>query len=390
MILKCEYFYIFVTIISTSVIGNDRLNELYSKILTNHNYLVPPSSSNISVSVNLELGNLQKIDTRNQEMTFTAIMNLKWNDSSLLWNRKEFPHVNRVAVSSERIWTPDILIFNSNSKDIQNSRGDLFISADGQVHWPIFGHFKTSCTIDVTYYPFDQQVCIIKIGSVDRTVQVDYSEDSINLDQFYFSVYWDVINCPAYRNVYKTHDDEYPVETDVTYYLIIKRRTSWLSEVYPSLAFSLISIIPAIVTRPLEKLILLVFCIAGLFALHIDTMNKLPHTSLATSLASKYIVTLILCNLIHLTIITIIDYRRGCFQWIAKQIPFKRMRKSISRGTERYNCKDENRDKEDMEKEENQSEVHADIFPIINWIILALLIIAVAFSTLYFLLVRPH
>ncbi|XP_037051508.1 acetylcholine receptor subunit beta-like 1 isoform X2 [Bradysia coprophila] len=327
MILKDGFFYILAMIALSGVNGNDGSTELYSKILKSHNYLVPPSSSNISVSVNVELINLLQLDTKNQEMTFTGIINLKWSDSTLSWNRKEFPQVNRVSVPSDKIWTPNTLIWNSRSKNMQSSGDDLFIAADGQVHWPIFGEFKTACTIDVTYYPFDQQTCIVKIGSIDRSIIFDYEKNSIDMDQFYMSVFWDIVAAPAYLNVYTSDNVDDPLETDVTYYLVIKRKTHWLSEVCPLLVFAFMTIIPAMVTNPMKKLILQVFCMAGLFILHMDLMHKLPPTSLVTPSASKFIVSLILYNLIHLTLTTVMNNRRGCFQRIVQQIPFDRMLK---------------------------------------------------------------
>lgn len=44
---------------------------------------------------------------------------------------------------------------------------------------------QTACTVDVSYYPFDQQTCIVKIGSTDRAIQIGTYEKSINLEQFY-------------------------------------------------------------------------------------------------------------------------------------------------------------------------------------------------------------
>ncbi|KAG4069845.1 hypothetical protein HA402_009552 [Bradysia odoriphaga] len=282
----------------------------------------------------------------------------------------------------------------SGSKNIQNSGDDdLFISADGQVHWPIFGEFKTSCTIDVTYYPFDKQTCIVKIGSIDRSIIFENDRDSIDLDQFHMSVFWDIIEAPAYLNVYVSDNVDFPSETDVTYYLVIKRRTHWLSEVCPLLAFALMTIIPAMVTKPMEKLILQVFCMAGLFTLHIDLMHKLPPTSLVTPSASKYIVSLIMYNLIHLTLTTVMNNRRGCFQWIAQQTPFSRMIKRISRESERDNDDKEKKAEQDVETEKylsNQKERQMAIVDIFNWIILVLLVLAVVVSTLYFIRNKPY
>lgn len=142
-----------------------------------------------------------------------------------------------------------------------------------------------------------------------------------------YSVFWKVIEAPAYRNVYRTQNDEFPAETDVTYYFTIKRNTHWLSEVCPLLVFAFVTIIPTAVTRSLEKLILQVFCMAGLFALHKDIMNKLPPTSFVNPLVSKYIMALILYNLIHLTFTTIMNNcPKEYFDWIAQKISIQRLR----------------------------------------------------------------
>jgi len=39
------------------------------------------------------------------------------------------------------------------------SRYRAVISADGKVLWEPAGVFETSCKIDITFYPYDTQVC---------------------------------------------------------------------------------------------------------------------------------------------------------------------------------------------------------------------------------------
>lgn len=129
-----------------------------------------------------------------------------------------------------------------------------------------------------------------------------------------------MIEAPAYRNVYESSNHEIAAETDVSYYLVLRRKTHWISEVYPLLVLAFVTIIPAVVARPLEKLIVQVFCIAALFSLHSRLMDRLPPTSLVAPSAVQFVVTLISCNLIHFMLTIIITNRRECLIRIAQQI----------------------------------------------------------------------
>ncbi len=130
-----------------------------------------------------------------------------------------------------------------------------------------------------------------------------------------------MIEAPAYRNVYTPSSPELLAETDVSYYLVLRRKTHWLSEVWPLLVLAFVTIIPAVVTRQMEKLFTQLFCIAALFMLHKDLMDRLPPTSFVTPSAVQYVVALISYNLIHLLLTIVINSRREYFLRIAQQIP---------------------------------------------------------------------
>ena len=44
-------------------------------------------------------------------------------------------------------------------------KSNVLIYPDGEVLWVPPAIYQSSCTIDVTYFPFDQQTCIMKFGS---------------------------------------------------------------------------------------------------------------------------------------------------------------------------------------------------------------------------------
>lgn len=85
--------------------------------------------------------------------------------------------------------------------------------------------YQSSCTIDVTYFPFDQQTCIMKFGSWtfngDQVSLALYNDKNfVDLSDYWKSGTWDIISVPAYLNTYQ---GDFPTETDITFYIIIRR-----------------------------------------------------------------------------------------------------------------------------------------------------------------------
>ncbi len=61
---------------------------------------------------------------------------------------------------------PDIVLYNSAddyNKGFMQSKA--MVKPDGKVFWPLPVKLRSSCKIDVTYFPFDDQICLIKFGS---------------------------------------------------------------------------------------------------------------------------------------------------------------------------------------------------------------------------------
>ncbi len=89
-------------------------------------------------------------------------------------------------VPSQHIWLPDIVLFNkycdvNDSKLLIPATFILFFSADGkyevtlmtkaslkytgEVDWKPPAIYKSSCKINVEWFPFDEQTCDMKFGS---------------------------------------------------------------------------------------------------------------------------------------------------------------------------------------------------------------------------------
>lgn len=103
---------------------------------------------------------------------------------------------------------------------------NAIVSNNGYVLWVIPAMIKSSCKIDVTFFPFDEQKCPLKFGSWTYDgFQLDLInlKETGDLTKFIESGEWDLIGMPARRNVeyYSCCAEPY---VDVTYTIIIRRK----------------------------------------------------------------------------------------------------------------------------------------------------------------------
>ena len=83
---------------------------------------------------------------------------------------------------------------------------------NGEVQWNPPAIYKSSCRMDVEWFPFDKQSCLMKFGSwtydgnevdlmhMKQEPENDIISTGINLTEFYVSVEWDVLDVPARKN----------------------------------------------------------------------------------------------------------------------------------------------------------------------------------------------
>ncbi|XP_028823534.1 neuronal acetylcholine receptor subunit alpha-10 isoform X1 [Denticeps clupeoides] len=122
--------------------------------------------------------------------------------------------------------------FVSLSADDQFSSSletNVVIRHDGQVTWDQPSITKSSCRVDVSFFPFDSQQCHLTFGSwTHNGNQMDLFNtlDSADLTDFVENVEWEVLGMPAKKSMilYGCCSDPYP---DITYTLHLKRRASF-------------------------------------------------------------------------------------------------------------------------------------------------------------------
>ncbi len=126
----------------------------------------------------------------------------------------------------------------------------------GEIVWKPPAIYKSSCKINVEWFPFDEQSCDMKFGSwtydgyqvdlkhVDQVRGSNVVDVGIDLKEFYLSVEWDILAVPAFRNEeyytsqaeqdqdlsdHEPNDDGTAYQgkllTDITFFMTLRRKT---------------------------------------------------------------------------------------------------------------------------------------------------------------------
>ncbi|CAG5084011.1 Similar to nAChRbeta1: Acetylcholine receptor subunit beta-like 1 (Drosophila melanogaster) [Cotesia congregata] len=279
-------------------------------------YIRPTRNMTDKVHVNFGLTFVQliNVDEKNQVMKSNVWLELHWHDYQLQWDPSDYQGIQKLRIPSDKIWKPDIVLFNNaDGKYEVRYKSNIIIFADGNIQWVPPALYQSSCTIDVTYFPFDQQTCLMKFGSwIYNGDQVSLGllddKNYVSLSDYSKSGTWDIIELPAYLNVYS--EPNAPTETDITFYITIRRKTLFytVNLIVPIIMVSFLVIgefyLPA---EAGEKVTLGISILLSLVLFLLLVSKILPPTSLVLPLIAKYLLFIFLMNLfvISMTVIVI-------------------------------------------------------------------------------------
>jgi nicotinic acetylcholine receptor len=126
-------------------------------------------------------------------------------------------------------------------------QANAMILHNGSVFWPIPTRLKSTCQIDVTYFPYDEQECKLKFGSwTYNGYQVSIAErsDAIELSNYVPNGEWDLLDTSYQVNIvrYPCCPEPFP---DITFYIRIRRRVLYYlySVVFPCVMLSILTLL---------------------------------------------------------------------------------------------------------------------------------------------------
>lgn len=73
------------------------------------------------------------------------------------WNPSEYGGVEFINVPAEQIWLPDIVLFNNADGNYEVTlMTKATVYSTGMIVWNPPAMYKSTCKIDVEFFPFDQ------------------------------------------------------------------------------------------------------------------------------------------------------------------------------------------------------------------------------------------
>nr|AFN88979.1 nicotinic acetylcholine receptor alpha 6 subunit isoform I [Bactrocera dorsalis] len=222
---------IFLVIIKESCQGPHE-KRLLNHLLSTYNTLERPVSNEsepLEVKFGLTLQQIIDVDEKNQILTTNAWLNLEWNDYNLRWNESEYGGVKDLRITPNKLWKPDVLMYNSADEGFDGTyHTNVVVKHGGSCLYVPPGIFKSTCKMDITWFPFDDQHCEMKFGSWtydgNQLDLVLSSEDGGDLSDFITNGEWYLLAMPGKKNtiVYACCPEPY---VDVTFTIQIRRRT---------------------------------------------------------------------------------------------------------------------------------------------------------------------
>ncbi|XP_054611595.1 neuronal acetylcholine receptor subunit alpha-10 isoform X1 [Dunckerocampus dactyliophorus] len=232
-VCSCSVFFLLFFVPACQSAHGRYAQKLLSDLFSNYtNALRPVADTDhvINVTLQVTLSQIIDMDERNQILTTYLWVRQVWMDAFLTWKKDDYDGLDTIRIPSSYVWRPDIVLYNSADDEFSSSmETNVVLRNDGQVMWDQPAITKSSCSVDVAFFPFDVQQCHLTFGSwTHNGNQMDLFNalDSADLADFIPNVEWEILGMPAKKNVilYGCCSDPYP---DITFTLHLKRRASF-------------------------------------------------------------------------------------------------------------------------------------------------------------------
>ncbi|XP_037666369.1 acetylcholine receptor subunit epsilon [Choloepus didactylus] len=277
----------------------------------------------VTVSLKVTLTNLISLNEKDETLTTSVWIGIDWQDYRLNYSKADFGGIGTLRVPSERVWLPEIVLENNIDGQFGVAyEANVLVLEGGSVSWLPPAIYRSTCAVEVTYFPYDWQNCSLVFRSqtynaeeVEFIFAVDDDGETINNIEIDTEAYtengeWAIDFCPGVIQEGDSADGR--KYTDVIYTLIIRRKP---------LFYVINIIVPCVL---ISGLVLLAYflpaqaggqkCTVSINVLLAQTVflfliaQKTPETSLSVPLLGRYLIfVMVVATLIVMNCVVVLN-----------------------------------------------------------------------------------
>ncbi|XP_030602476.1 acetylcholine receptor subunit epsilon [Archocentrus centrarchus] len=301
-----------VTILGTLVglVQCNQETELIGDLFKNYNKNTRPvvhPDDKVEVQIKLTLTNLISLNEKEETLTTNVWIEIQWSDYRLAWNASQYYGIKLIRVPCKTVWLPDIVLENNiDGKFDVAYYANVLIYDNGWIYWLPPAIYRSTCAIEITYFPFDYQNCTLAFRSqtysaneVDLTLAFGETGEiiewvDIDPQAFTENGEWAIVHRPARKMIntrYSPDDLEYQ---EIMFNLVIQRKPLFyiINVILPcSLISSLVVLayfLPAQAGG--QKLTVSISVLLAQTVFLFLIAQKIPETSLSVPLIGKYLI----------------------------------------------------------------------------------------------------
>ncbi|KAK2167531.1 hypothetical protein NP493_1271g01026 [Ridgeia piscesae] len=166
-----------------------------------------------------------------------------------MWSPAKYGGLKVVRLPHDSIWKPDILLYNN--ADVSSYKSSIstnvIVTSDGNVTWLSMVIFRSSCAVNVKYFPFDEQNCSMLFSSWTydgfQLNMLKVGQDG-DLSNYIPNNEWTLVKLHVVRNVvyYSCCAEPYPT---VTYTIQMRRKPLFyvFNMILPCLLITLVALL---------------------------------------------------------------------------------------------------------------------------------------------------
>ena len=174
-------------------------DNLMTNIFNGYNKdLLPRYDQVIDVSAMYFIFSLGGFDEKAGILTSVGGVYITWYDPRLSWDPASYGNLSLISIPASKTWYPDVYVINpaDEMEEVGGSNFMTWVHPNGKVGRSLGNIFKTSCTVDITYFPFDTQVCKIIFspwGYYVSQLRLTVFQKKVDMKYYTKSAEWDLV-----------------------------------------------------------------------------------------------------------------------------------------------------------------------------------------------------